>query len=162
MLATIDLLKLEVIVPPPKLGVASSHGVGSFQQVVPKVAVTGFYELGVLSLELTELMLRPDETSELGDGGLRPEPVNVADLGDDAGGVDLADDVNGCTHIGDDLKLLRYVLVLGQTGESTTSRIRIIPGQANATALTAKRAALPRQTASEFAANFRLRGTDFM
>lgn len=46
------------------------------------------------------------------------------------------------------------------TGASATSRIRIIPGQTNAIALTAERAVQPRQTASEFAANFRLRGTD--
>ena len=47
------------------------------------------------------------------------------------------------------------------TGASATSRIRIIPGQTNAISLTAERAALPPQTANEFAANFRLRGTDF-
>jgi len=48
------------------------------------------------------------------------------------------------------------------TGASATSRIRIMTGRANAIALTAKRAALPRQTASEFAANFRIRGTDYL
>ncbi len=47
------------------------------------------------------------------------------------------------------------------TGASATSRIRITPEQTNAISLTAERAARFRQTANEFAANFRLRGTDF-
>ena len=41
VLELVDLLELEVIVA-PKLGVASSHGVGGFQQVVAEIAVAGF------------------------------------------------------------------------------------------------------------------------
>jgi len=47
------------------------------------------------------------------------------------------------------------------TGVSATSRIRIIPGRANAIAPTAKERPRSRQTASELPTNFRLRGTDF-
>ena len=36
----VDLVELEVVVA-PKLGVASSHGVGGFQQVVAEIAVAG-------------------------------------------------------------------------------------------------------------------------
>ena len=47
------------------------------------------------------------------------------------------------------------------TGATATSRIRIQPEKANAKALTAKGRLRFRQTASEFAANFRFGGTDF-
>ena len=43
MLVLVDLFEFEVIVA-PKLGVASSHGVGCFQQIVTKIAVAApFY-----------------------------------------------------------------------------------------------------------------------
>ena len=38
MLVLVDLFEFEVIVT-PELGVASSHGVGGFQQVVAEIAV---------------------------------------------------------------------------------------------------------------------------
>ena len=41
MLELVDLTEFEVVVA-PKLGVASSHGVGGFQQIVAKKAVAGF------------------------------------------------------------------------------------------------------------------------
>ena len=40
MLILVDLLILEVIVA-PELGIASSHRVGGFQQVVAEIAVAG-------------------------------------------------------------------------------------------------------------------------
>ena len=40
MLVLVDLFEFEVIVT-PELGVASSHGVGGFQQVVAEIAVAG-------------------------------------------------------------------------------------------------------------------------
>ena len=50
MLVSVDLFILEVIVA-PELGVASSHGVGSFQQVVAEETVAGLDESGVLGLK---------------------------------------------------------------------------------------------------------------
>ena len=41
MLVLVDLFEFEVIVT-PELGVASSHGVGGFQQVVAEIAVARF------------------------------------------------------------------------------------------------------------------------
>ena len=110
MLELIDLLELEVIVA-PELGVASSHGVGGFQQVVTEVTVAGFDELGVLGFEVAGLVLRPDKTGVFGNGRLGIKAVNVADLGDDTGRVDLADAGNGGQRVGDDLELLLNGLV---------------------------------------------------
>ena len=64
MLVLVDLFILEVVVA-PKLGVASSHGVGGFQQVIAKIAVAGLDEPGVLCLKVTRLVLRPDKTCGL-------------------------------------------------------------------------------------------------
>ena len=90
MLVSVDLFELEGIIA-PELGVASSHGVGSFQQVVAKETVAGFDKFGVLGLKFPGLVLRPDKASELGHGRLGLETVDVADFGDDASRVDLAD-----------------------------------------------------------------------
>ena len=86
MLVFVDLFVLEVIVT-PELGVASSHGVGGFQQVVAEETVAGLDESGVLSLKVSGLVLIPDEAGELGNGGLGLETVDIADLSDDTGGV---------------------------------------------------------------------------
>ena len=51
MLVLVDLFEFEVIVT-PELGVASSHGVGGFQQVVAEIAVAGFNHSGVFGLEV--------------------------------------------------------------------------------------------------------------
>ena len=56
MLELIDLMELEVIVA-PELGVASSHGVGGFQQVVAKVTVSGLNHPGILCFKITGLVL---------------------------------------------------------------------------------------------------------
>ena len=88
MLVLVDLLKLEVVVA-PELGVASSHRVGSFQQIVTKETATGLDESGVLGLKLAGLVLLPDKAGELGHRRLGLKTVDVADLGDDASGVDL-------------------------------------------------------------------------
>ena len=89
MLVLVDLFEFKVIVA-PELGVASSHRVGGFQQVVTEIAVAGFNHLGVLGLKVAGLVLVPDKTSELGDRGLRIETVDIANLSDDTGGVNLA------------------------------------------------------------------------
>ena len=54
MLELIDLFELEVIVA-PELGVASSHGVGGFQQVVAKETIAGLDEFPVLGFKLPGL-----------------------------------------------------------------------------------------------------------
>ena len=51
-------------------------------------------------------MLCPHKAGILGNGSLRLETVDVADLGDDPGGVDFANARNGGKRVGDDLKLL--------------------------------------------------------
>ena len=51
MLVLVDLMVLEVIVA-PELGVASSHRVGGFQQVVAVVAVFGFNLFGIFGFKL--------------------------------------------------------------------------------------------------------------
>ncbi len=86
MLVPVDLFELEVIVA-PELGVASSHGVGGFQQIVAEETVAGVDEFGVLGFKFTGLVLCPDEAGELGYGCLGLKAVDVADLGDDTGGV---------------------------------------------------------------------------
>ncbi len=88
MLKLVDLMVLEVIVA-LELGVASSHGVGGFQQVVPEITVAGFDHSGVLRFKVTGLVLCPDKAGILGNGRLRLEAVNIPDLGNDTGGVDL-------------------------------------------------------------------------
>ena len=88
MLVLVDLFEFKVIVT-PELGVASSHRVGSFQQIVAEIAVAGFNHPGVLRFKFTGLVLCPDKASKLGDRGLGIETVDIANLSDDTGGVDL-------------------------------------------------------------------------
>ena len=56
MLVFIDLLVLEVIIL-PELGVASSHRVGGFQQIVAEETVAGLDKACVLCLKFTGLVL---------------------------------------------------------------------------------------------------------
>ena len=110
MLELVDLFEFEVIVA-SELGVASSHRVGGFQQVVTEIAVAGFNHPGVLSLEFTGLVFVPDEAGKFGDRGLRIEAVDIADFSNDTGGVYLANAGNGGQGIRDDLKLVFNGLV---------------------------------------------------
>ena len=110
MLVLVDLFEFEVIVA-PELGVASSHGVGGFQQVVAEVAVARFNHSGMFSLEVSGLVLCPDKAGIFGDGGMRVKAMDVADFGDDTGGVDLADTGNWSQGDWDDLKLVFNGLV---------------------------------------------------
>ena len=87
MLELIDLTELEVIVA-PELGVASSHGVGGFQQVVAEIAIAGLDHSGVLRFKVTGLVLRPDKSCVLRDRSLRFKAMDVANLSNDTGGVD--------------------------------------------------------------------------
>ena len=63
MLVLVDLFEFEVIVT-PELGVASSHRVGGFQQVVAEIAVAGFNHSGVFGLEVARLAPVPDKAGE--------------------------------------------------------------------------------------------------
>ena len=65
MLELVDLMELEVIVA-SKLGVASSHRVGGFQQVVAEVSVAGFNQMCTFSLEIAGLVLGSNKASKLG------------------------------------------------------------------------------------------------
>ena len=94
MLVLVDLFEFEVIVA-PELGVASSHRVGGFQQVVTEIAVAGFNHLGMFGFKFTGLAFVPDKTGKFGDRGLRAETVDIADLSDDTGGVNLANARDG-------------------------------------------------------------------
>ena len=94
MLVLVDLFEFEVIVA-PELGVASSHRVGGFQQVVAEITVAGFNHLGMFGFKFTGLAFVPDKTGKLSDRGLRVETVDIADLSDDTGGVNLANARDG-------------------------------------------------------------------
>ena len=89
MLVLVDLVILEVIVA-SEPGVASSHRVGGFLQIVAEVAVAGFNHPGVLRLEFTGLVFVPDTTGKLVNRGLRIETVDIADFSDDPSGVDFS------------------------------------------------------------------------
>ncbi len=84
MLELVDLMELEIIVA-PELGVASSHGVGGFQQVVAKVTVAGLNHSSILCLKVTGLVLCPDKTGILGNRSLGFKAVDIANLRDDTG-----------------------------------------------------------------------------
>ena len=94
MLVLVDLFEFEVVVA-PKLGVASSHRVGGFQQVIAEIAVAGFNHLGMFGFKFTGLVFVPDKTGKLGDRGLRVETVDIANLSDDTGRINLANARDG-------------------------------------------------------------------
>ena len=94
MLVLVDLMVLEVIVA-PELGVASSHRVGGFQQIVTEIAVAGFDHLGMLGFKITGLILVPDKAGKFSNRGLRGKTVDIADFSDDTGGVDFANAGDG-------------------------------------------------------------------
>ena len=104
MLVLVDLFKFEVIVA-PKLGVASSHGVGGLQQVVAEIAVARLDHLGMLGFKVTGLVPVPDKTGKFGNRGLRVKTMDIANFSDDTGGVDLANAGDGGQCIRDDFKL---------------------------------------------------------
>ncbi len=62
--------------------------VGSFNQVIAKESVAGTNAFRILGLEGARLMLPPNEARILGHGRLITETLNIADFGQDAGGVD--------------------------------------------------------------------------
>ena len=105
MLVLVDLFEFEVIVT-PELGVASSHGVGGFQQVVAEIAVAGFNHSGVFGLEVARLAPVPDKAGVFGNRGLGIKTVDITNLSNDTGGVDLANAWDGCQRVSNDLKLV--------------------------------------------------------
>lgn len=113
MLVLLDLVIFEVIVA-AELGVASSHGVRSFQQIVAKETVAGFDKGRILGLEVAGLVLFPDEAGVLGYRSLGLKAVDIANLGDDTGGIDLADAGDGGQRVRDDIEHLldRFLQVL--------------------------------------------------
>ena len=94
MLVLVNLMVLEIIVA-PELGVASSHRVGGFQQVVAEISVSGFNHPGVLCLEFTGLVFVPDKTGKLGDRGLGIETVDITNFSNNTGGVNLTNARDG-------------------------------------------------------------------
>ena len=110
MLVLVDLLELEGVIA-PELRVASSHGVGGFQQIVAEETVAGLDEFPVLGFKLPGLVLGPDETGELSHRGLGLKTVDVANLGDDTGRVDLANAWDRSKRVRDDFELLLNSLV---------------------------------------------------
>ena len=94
MLVLVDLFEFEVIVA-PELGVASSHGVGGFQQVVAEVAVARFDHLRMFGFKITGLISVPDKTGKFSNRGLRIKPMDIANFSDDTGGVDFANAGDG-------------------------------------------------------------------
>ena len=104
MLVLVDLFEFEVIVT-PELGVASSHGVGGFQQVVAEIAVAGFNHSGV-GLEVARLAPVPDKAGVFGNRGLGIKTVDITNLSNDTGGVDLANTGDGGQSVRNDFKLL--------------------------------------------------------
>ena len=110
MLVLVDLFEFEVIVT-PELGVASSHGVGGFQQVVAEVAVARFDHLRMFGFKITGLISVPDKTGKFSNRGLRIKPMDIANFSDDTSGVDLANTGDGCQRVRDDFKLVFNGLV---------------------------------------------------
>lgn len=90
----------------PKLGVASPHRVGGFQQVVTEIAIAGLDELGVLSFKITGLVLCPDKAGVLGNGCLGIKAADIANFSDDTGRIYLANSGDRSKRIWDDLELL--------------------------------------------------------
>ena len=116
MLVLVDLMVFAVVVA-PELGVASSHGVGGFLQVVAEIAVAGFNHTEVLCLEFTGLVFVLDKAGKLGTRGLVIEAVDIANLSNDAGRVNLAYPGNRRQCVWDNFKLLfngliRYLRLL--------------------------------------------------
>ena len=105
MLVLVDLFKFKVVIT-SELGVASSHRVGGFQQVVAEITVARFNHPRMLGLKVTGLVLMPDKASKLGDRSLRIKAVYITKLSNDTGRVDPANARDRCQGIWDDLKLL--------------------------------------------------------
>ena len=76
MLVLVDLFEFEDIAA-PKLGVASSRGVGGFRQIVPKIAIAGFNHSGMFCFKVTGLISVLDKSSVFGNKGLRIETANI-------------------------------------------------------------------------------------
>ena len=89
MLVPVNLMVFKVVVA-PELGVASSHRVGGFQQVVAEIAVAGFNHPGVFGLKVTGLVFAPDKAGKLCNRGLGIEAVDIANFSNDSGRVNLA------------------------------------------------------------------------
>ena len=68
--------------------------------------VAGFNEVCVLGFKVTGLVLRPDKAGILGNRGLGIEAADIAEIGDDAGGVDLANARDGGQGVRDEFELL--------------------------------------------------------
>ena len=110
MLVLVNLFVFEVIVA-PELGVASSHGVGGFQQIVTEETVARLDKPGVLSLEVAGLVLCPVKAGKLGHRGLGLKAVDIGDFSNDTGRVNLTDAGDRGKCVWDNLKLLLNGLV---------------------------------------------------
>ena len=110
MLVLVDLFEFEIIVA-PELGVASSHGVGGFQQVVTEIAVAGFDHLGMLGFKITGLVFVPDKACKFSNRGLKGKTVDITNFSDDTSRINLANAGDGGQGVWDDFKLLLNSLV---------------------------------------------------
>ena len=94
MLVLVDLFEFEVIVT-PELGVASSHRVGGFQQIVAEIAVAGFNHSGMLRLKVAGLIPVPDKTGKFGNRCLSVKTVDITNFSNNTGGVNLTNARDG-------------------------------------------------------------------
>ena len=90
MLETIDFFELDVIVS-AKLRIALSERIGSFQQVITQVTITGFDKISNFGGEIAGLVFRPSDASILGESRMVSKTIYIADFRNDTGGIDLPD-----------------------------------------------------------------------
>ena len=90
VLEAVDLIEFKVI-EAAKLRVAPSERIGSFEEVIAEITITGLDEVGDIGVEVTGFVFVPDDAGVFGEGSMVVKTVDVADFGDDAGRVDKAD-----------------------------------------------------------------------
>ena len=93
VLETIDLFEFEVVVS-AKLRVAPSERIGSFQQVIAKIAIAGLDKISDFAVEIAGFILRPSDTGIFGESSVVRKTVDVTDFGDDTGRVDRTDTID--------------------------------------------------------------------
>ena len=104
MLVLVNLFEFEVVVA-LKLRVATHERISGFTQVVFEKTVAGLDESCVLSFKHTRLVLSPRKPSKFSQTGLTIKPLDIADLGDYAGGKHRANARNRSQSIGYVLEL---------------------------------------------------------
>ena len=90
MIVLVSLLVFETV-EALELRVASSQSVCSFAQIVFQMMVTALDHALVLSFKITGLVLIPDKTGIFCKACLTGETVNITDLSNDPGSINVAD-----------------------------------------------------------------------